>query len=127
MTIKKSSNQEESREPYDVKASITDLVRLNLRGLLNIRQSNTVVNNAFIQAFDNWEKNRKSGNLWKLFHLILGANQSIRSREEWSLARLAAELKVDVSVMRKIFDAKNRKGTEQISIDDVVELASYLM
>lgn len=120
---KKINNQSAPKEGVRVDASITDLVRTNLKGLLSNRQANTVIHNAFIDAYEEWEKTQKSAGLWKFRYPIPGLNRSKRNVEEWSVAQLARDLGVDVGIMRKVFDRKTDKGTDRLGIDDVVELA----
>lgn len=120
---KKSVNQQTPKEGQRVDASITDLVRTNLKGLLSNRQANTVIHNAFIDAYEEWEKTQKSVGIWKFTNAIPGLNRTKRNVEEWSMAQLARDLGVDVGIMRKIFDRKVDKGTDRLGIDDVVELA----
>lgn len=119
----KSTNKRVLREGQQVDASITDLVRTNLQGLLSNRQANTVIHNAFIEAYEEWEKTQKSVGIWKFTQVITGLSRAKRNIEEWSMAQLARDLGVNVGVMRKIFDRKAEKGTDRLGIDDVVELA----
>lgn len=120
---KKSVIQQVPKVGQRVDASITDLVRTNLKGLLSNRQANTVIHNAFIDAYEEWEKTQKSVGIWKFTHAIQGLNRTKRNVEEWSMAQLARDLGVDVGIMRKIFDRRLDKGTNRLGIDDVVELA----
>lgn len=118
----KTSSQKKT-PPSKIILSITDLVRVNLKGLLSTRQANVAINNAFIDAYEEWEKTQKSGKFWKFTHSLPGLNREKRSVEVWSQANLAKALDVDVAIVRKIFDSKNSKGSGRLSIDEVVELA----
>jgi transcriptional regulator with XRE-family HTH domain len=112
-----------STKPKVVITSVTDLVRINLKGLLSNRQTDIAINNAFIDAYENWEKTRKEGVKWKFTHPIPSLNRKKRNVEEWSQKSLAKALNVDIAIIRKIFEPKRSKGSGRLTVDEVVELA----
>lgn len=110
-------------KPLRVTASITDLVRTNLKGLLSDKQSNAAIHNAFVDAYEEFLKTGKNESPWSFKYGIPNFNFAKRDKKRWSMARLAAGMGVDVGVMRRIFEAKKKKGADELSIDEVIEMA----
>jgi hypothetical protein len=122
MTTKNQKNKTDFK-PLRVTASITDLVRTNLKGLLSDKQSDAAIHNAFVDAYEEFIRTGKNGSPWSFKYGIPNFNFAKRDRKRWSMARLAAGMGVDVGVMRRIFDTKKKKGTDQLGIDEVIEMA----
>lgn len=119
----KNQKSEPVFEPLRVDASITDLVRTNLKGLLSDKQSDVAIHNAFIDAYEDFLKTGSHGSRWSFKHGIPNFNFTKRDTQRWSMARLAAGMGVNVGVMRRIFEAKKKKGTKELGIDEVIEMA----
>ena len=119
----KNQKSEPVFEPLRVDASITDLVRTNLKGLLSNKQSDVAIHNAFIDAYEDFLKTGSNGSRWSFRHGIPNFDFTKRDTQRWSMARLAAGMGVNVGVMRRIFDTKKKKGTKELGIDEVIEMA----
>ena len=110
-------------KPLRVTASITDLVRTNLKGLLSDKQSDAAIHNAYVDAYEEFLKTGKNGSPWSFKYGIPNFNFAKRDKKRWSMARLAAGMGVDVGVMRRIFEPKKNKGSDELGIDEVIEMA----
>ena len=110
-------------KPLRVTASITDLVRTNLKGLLSDNQSDAAIHNAYVDAYEEFLKTGKNGSPWSFKYGIPNFNFAKRDKKRWSMARLAAGMGVDVGVMRRIFEPKKNKGSDELGIDEVIEMA----
>jgi hypothetical protein len=119
----KNQKNETGFKPLRVTASITDLVRTNLKGLLSDKQSDAAIHNAYVDAYEDFLKTGKNGSPWSFKYGIPNFNFAKRDKKRWSMARLAAGMGVDVGVMRRIFEAKKKKGADELSIDEVIEMA----
>jgi len=119
----KNQKNETGFKPLRVTASITDLVRTNLKGLLSDKQSDAAIHNAFVEAYEEFLKTGKNASPWSFKYGIPNFNFAKRDKKRWSMARLAAGMGVDVGVMRRIFEAKKKKGADQLGIDEVIEMA----
>lgn len=107
--------------------TVTELVRLNLNGLLSHYQGELEVNNAFTAAYLEYEKTGKNVSIiWKFTNRILNFEPKKRKIEELSLAKIAQGLQVDISVLRSIFEGARRKGSPEISVEEVVWMAKLL-
>lgn len=119
----KNQKNETGFKPLRVTASITDLVRTNLKGLLSDKQSDAAIHNAYVDAYEEFLKTGKNGSPWSFKYGIPNFNFAKRDKKRWSMARLAAGMGVDVGVMRRIFEPKKNKGSDELGIDEVIEMA----
>lgn len=117
-------NESKALKKTIVDLSVTDLVRANVIGLLAHYQGDLELSNAFADAYENFIKTGKNQSaIWKFTHAMFGYEPKKRKLDELSIAKLAKNLEVDVAVLRTIFEKKRKKGSKEISVDELVWMA----